>query len=192
MAPKRKFALSQNPLRFGASSSSSDPTTLLFGSMMNKPERTSWRTFLDKAFIQNAKSFCWTSLTLTYPLSVHVDLGVLLQHAKIWLLNTFFCYLHSKYVHSCHTKYCIRCTPCPEGRTSWLPPIVSVWGLCPKRSSFLLFVSVHSIGVIVSSLFVRPLLKALSFWTWLWLLFFIPFLIITLLMSLMLDFCFLY
>ena len=103
MAPKRKFALSQNPLRFGASSSSSDPTTLLFGSMMNKPERTSWRTFLDKAFIQNAKSFCWTSLTLTYPLSVHVDLGVLLQHAKIWLLNTFFV--------TCIRSTCIVVTP---------------------------------------------------------------------------------
>ena len=51
------------------------PPPLLFDSMMSKPERTSQRTFLDEAFIKNAKSFCQTSLTLTYPLSFTVEIG---------------------------------------------------------------------------------------------------------------------
>ena len=37
---------------------------LLFGSVIIKPNKTFRRTFLDKAFIQNAKSFCRTSPTL--------------------------------------------------------------------------------------------------------------------------------
>ena len=44
-------------------------------SMMRRPKRTSLRTFLDEAFIQNAKSFCRTSLTLTYPLSFTIRVG---------------------------------------------------------------------------------------------------------------------
>ena len=48
---------------------------LMFGSMMIKPDKTFWRTFLDKAFIRNAKSFCQTSPTLTYPLSFTIRVG---------------------------------------------------------------------------------------------------------------------
>ena len=48
---------------------------LLFGSMMRRPIRSSWRTFLNKAFTQNAKSSCQISLTLTYPLSSTVRIG---------------------------------------------------------------------------------------------------------------------
>ena len=47
----------------------------LFGSVMRMPERTSWRTFFDEIFIQNAESFCWISPTLTYPLSFTVGVG---------------------------------------------------------------------------------------------------------------------
>ena len=71
MELKRKSAPSQNPLRFRASTLS----FLLFGSMMRMPERTSQRTFLNKVFIQNAESFWWTSLTLTYPMSFIVGVG---------------------------------------------------------------------------------------------------------------------
>ena len=39
------------------------------GSVIRRPKQTSWRTSLDEAFIRNAKSFCWTSPTLTYALS---------------------------------------------------------------------------------------------------------------------------
>ena len=45
---------------------------LLFSSVMKRPKQTSLRTSLDEAFIQNAKSFCRTSPTLTYPLSFTV------------------------------------------------------------------------------------------------------------------------
>ena len=43
--------------------------------------------------------------------------------------------------------------------------VVSALGLCPKTSLHPLFVSVPLIGVIVSSLLVWPLLKALGFLT---------------------------
>ena len=45
------------------------PLHLTFGSMMRRPVRTSWRTFLDKAFIWNAKSSYRIFPILTYPLS---------------------------------------------------------------------------------------------------------------------------
>ena len=51
------------------------PPLLLFDSMISKPKRTSQRTSLDEAFIQNAKSFCRTSPTLTYLLSFTVEVG---------------------------------------------------------------------------------------------------------------------
>ena len=54
-------------------------------------------------------------------------------------------------------------------------PVVSVWGLCPSTSLYLLFVSVHLIGVIISSLPIWPFLKALDFLTWLWFFFLHPF-----------------
>ena len=44
-------------------------------SVMRRPNRTSLRTFPDKAFILNAKSSCQTSLTLTFPLSFIVRNG---------------------------------------------------------------------------------------------------------------------
>ena len=51
------------------------PLPLLFGSMMKMLKRTSRRTFLDEAFIRNAKSFCQTYPTLTFPLSFTVGVG---------------------------------------------------------------------------------------------------------------------
>ena len=48
---------------------------LTFDSVMRRPNWTSLRTFLDKGFIQNAKSFCRTSPTLTFPLSSTVGNG---------------------------------------------------------------------------------------------------------------------
>ena len=51
------------------------PPPFLFNSVMSKPERTSRITFLDEVFIRNAKSFCRTSPTLTYPLSFTVVVG---------------------------------------------------------------------------------------------------------------------
>ena len=62
------------------------PLTLhlpMSGSMMIKPEKTFRRTFVDKAFIRNATSFCQnfptsfcqTFSTLTYPLSFTIGVG---------------------------------------------------------------------------------------------------------------------
>ena len=48
---------------------------LTYGSMMRRPNRTSWRTFHDEVFIRNAKSFCQIFLRLTYPLSSTVGVG---------------------------------------------------------------------------------------------------------------------
>ena len=48
---------------------------LLFGSMIRMLERTFRRTFVLKAFIRNATSFCLNFLTLTYPLLFTVRVG---------------------------------------------------------------------------------------------------------------------
>ena len=47
----------------------------MFDFMMIKPDRTFQRTSLNETFIRNAKSFCRTSLTLTYLLSFTVGVG---------------------------------------------------------------------------------------------------------------------
>ena len=51
------------------------PPPLLFNFVISKPKMTSRITFLNEAFIRNAKSFCRTSPTLTYPLSFTVEVG---------------------------------------------------------------------------------------------------------------------
>ena len=51
------------------------PLPLTSSSVLRRPNRTSLRTFHDTTFIWNAKSFCQTSLTLTYPLSSIVGVG---------------------------------------------------------------------------------------------------------------------
>ena len=48
---------------------------LIFGSMMMMPLRHFQKTFLDEAFIRNAKSFCQTLPTPTFPLSFVVGDG---------------------------------------------------------------------------------------------------------------------
>ena len=49
------------------------PHTSGFG--MRRPKQTSLITSLDETFIRNAKSFCQTSMTLTFPLSSIVGNG---------------------------------------------------------------------------------------------------------------------
>ena len=46
-----------------------------YGSMMIKPGKTFWRTFVNEAFIWNAQSSYQIFLTLTYPLSLTVGVG---------------------------------------------------------------------------------------------------------------------
>ena len=63
----------------------------MFGFVMIKPDRTFRRISLDEVFIRNAKSFCRTSLTLTYPLSFTVRVG---SH----------CVMSRSFVHPCWYK----------------------------------------------------------------------------------------
>ena len=67
LCPKTLFVLG-HPLRLIL-------LLLISNSVIRMHERTSWRTFLDEVFIWNAKSFWWTSSTLTYPLSFTVGVG---------------------------------------------------------------------------------------------------------------------
>ena len=74
MAPKHKSTPAQNPLRSRASSSSdSIPLSLQFRD--DNAHKAFSENFLDEVFIQNAKSFWWTSPTLTFPLSFTVGNG---------------------------------------------------------------------------------------------------------------------
>ena len=75
MAPNRKSTPARNPLYSGASLSFDSAPLSLFGSVMMMSTRHSWRTFLDEAFIRNAKSYCQTLPTLTFPLSYTVGDG---------------------------------------------------------------------------------------------------------------------
>ena len=70
MAPKRKFALSPNPHRSGASSFSDSTPYVKFYD--DKARQDFQRTFLDAAFIRNAKSSFRIFLIVTYPLSLTV------------------------------------------------------------------------------------------------------------------------
>ena len=72
MTLKHKYTLVWNPFRSVASSSFDSTPLSLFGSVMMMPTRHSRRTFLDAAFILNAKSFWRTSPTPTFLLSFTV------------------------------------------------------------------------------------------------------------------------
>ena len=63
----------------------------IFSSMMRMPVRLSWRTFLNEAFILNAKSSWRTLLTLIYPMSFIVRVG---SH----------CMMSQSHVHPCWSK----------------------------------------------------------------------------------------
>ena len=150
MAPKRKSTLSWNPLRSEASISS-DPTSSLV------PWWASSKGLLGELF-QMRTSFKMSShfvgLLRHWPtlyhsqsglrvavwhlshLSIRVDLGVLLQHAWIWLFSTSVCHSRLRYVHSCHTGYCIYYAPCPEGRASWLPQLWASVDSVQRRAYF--------------------------------------------------------
>ena len=142
----------------------------LFSSVMRMPKRPSRRTFLDETFILNAMSSWRTSPTLTYPLSFIVGVGS-------------YCVMSRSHVHPCWSKsFTLTCMdsiiPYPIsslafevrallshrrlllmcsvslGLSFLITLVMIVWRLCLKTSLFPLFVTIHPIGVIVSSLFV--------------------------------------
>ena len=102
---------------------------LMSSFVMRKSNQTSWRTFVDEAFIRNAMSFCQTFLTLTYPLSftvrlgvtlwhldhlsLHDHIGVLLQYAWNWYFSTSFLLSRSRYAHCSYLGDCLRDTTHP-------------------------------------------------------------------------------
>ena len=57
---------------------------LMFGFVMIKLERTFWRTFLDEAFIRNAKLSYRIFSILTFPLSSTIEVGS--HYAASWSL----------------------------------------------------------------------------------------------------------
>ena len=116
---------------------------ILFGFVMRKLVRTSRRTSLDEAFIQNAKSFCLISLTLHFPLSSTVGVGSHFMAPRSlvpsWsfrsstptcmdLILQYLCFLLVFKVRALWSlRYCIWGTPCPEGSASWLPRLWLWW-----------------------------------------------------------------
>ena len=74
MASKRKSTPARNPLHSDAFSSS-DPSPSNVRFRDDDAFKDFWRTFLDETFIQNAKSFCRTLSTSTFPLSFTVGDG---------------------------------------------------------------------------------------------------------------------
>ena len=96
MALKRKSTPAWNPLRFGASSSSNpSPSHIRFVMML--PLRHFWRTSLNKAFIRNAKSFCWTLPTPTFHLSFTVGDGSHYVTSQLFV----FSYLSRSFIPTC-------------------------------------------------------------------------------------------
>ena len=72
-APKHKSTLARNPL--SSRSSSSDTPLLHIWFHVGRPNRTSLRTFKNVAFIRSTMSFCWTFLTLLYPVLFTLEDG---------------------------------------------------------------------------------------------------------------------
>ena len=119
MAPECKSAPSRNPFHSEALSSS-DPTPFStrcsFGTLSHFV-RLLWH------WPTHYHSQSRLGVIVWHPghLSIHADLGVLLQHAWTWLFSTSFSYSRSRYTHSCHTGVGIWCALCPEGKASWPP-----------------------------------------------------------------------
>ena len=146
--------------------------------MMMMPTRHSQRTFLDEMFIRNAKSYWRTSPTLTFPLSFTIRnrshcvtsrspilsclsrsftptrTGLIVQYLVSSLAFEVRAFLsHRNLLRMCFGSL---------GLSFLTILVVSVCGLCPKMSSWLLFVSALLIGVSVNLHHVGLLLKVLD------------------------------
>ena len=147
--------------------------------MMMMPTRHSRRTFLDAAFIRNAKSFWRTSPTPTFPMSFTIGDGshcVMSRPPVLSCLSRSFTptcmglivqYLFSSLVFEVHAflshRSLLRMCFGFLGWSSLTTLVVSVCRLCPRMSSNPLFVSVLPSGVSASSLTIRALQKAFGF-----------------------------
>ena len=70
------------------------PYPLIFGSMMRRPRRTSLRTSRPMAFNRNARSFCWISPTLHYPMSFELRDGNLSVCCLVVFIQEFYSNIH--------------------------------------------------------------------------------------------------
>ena len=169
------------------------------------PERHSWRTFLDEAFILNAKS-SWRTLPTQVPDVIHSRGSKSLCDVPVTcpsvLIQEFYSNMHGfdysvphfitriwgkRIVITSQIVADVLYVPrvefpdypgCERLRTVSKNELKSAF--CERLSDW---------GVSVSSLTIQALQKALSFLTWSWHLFFTLFLTIILSQSLVLDFC---
>ena len=136
MEPKRKSVSSQNSLRSGASTSSSDPTP----SSVRFRDEKACKNFLENFSRRGihlerqviVSDFSNINLpTVIYSrgweslFGIHVPFrdhtGVLLQYAWIWLLYTPVCHSCSGYTHCSYSGSYIRGTTRSKGKATWLP-----------------------------------------------------------------------
>ena len=112
---------------------------LTFGSMMRRPERTSWRTFRNVVFIRSAMLFCQTFPTLFSPLSFGLKARNLYLRVPWGVPSCLYRSFTTIYTisiplyHSCHDilrytyrsypRSYIRGTTCSAGNASWLPQL---------------------------------------------------------------------
>ena len=137
MAPKCKSTPSRNPLRSGASSSSSpsDPTPSHVRFRDDKARKDFSKNFsrrgihserqvvltdfsdtdLPLSSIIGVGSNCVASRSLVWHpghLSLHDHTRVLLQYARFRLFSTSFCHWCLRYAHCSYSGYCIQGTIC--------------------------------------------------------------------------------
>ena len=134
-----------------------------FSFVMRRLIRTSWRTFLDVAFIQNSRSFFQTSLILIYPLSLTVGVGnpfvISWSAVPPWSYRSFtpictdlitpylaFSLLFEVYVLSSLRSLSPMCYT-SQGYHILITLVILVCKLCPKVNSCLSFVKHLLLGL---------------------------------------------
>ena len=180
MAPKRKSVPSWNPFCFGASLSS-DPTP----SSVQFRDEDARKAFSENFSRQGVHSKRQVILSdffdTNLPTVIHnrgreslCDISITCPSV---LIQEFYSNMHGLdySIPLFHTRVRGTCIVVTSDILSEVlhvlrvkhltTTVMSIWGLCPKMSWFLLFASALLIGVIVSLLHVRPLLKVLDSWT---------------------------
>ena len=181
MAPKRKSTPAWNPLHSGASSSSdSAPLSLWFR------DNDAHKAFLEKFSRRGVHSECqviladfvdinlptvihsreWESLCdvpVTYPLVLIEEFYSNMHGIIVQYLSSLLAFeVHAFLSHRNLLRICFGFL----GQSFLTILVVSICGLCPRMSSWLISVSALLIGVIISLHYVGLLLKVLDSETW--------------------------
>ena len=200
--------LSVNPLRPGTFFISGHHLLILLflsGSMMIKPIKTFRRTSPNVAFIRNATLSYQTFLILFFQMSYTGEVEnpfvgyPWVVHPWSYMSFTPICtdlitlYLISPLIFEVFVYWLLRILYLRYymfWRWSFLTTLdVYVWGLCPNTSFCLSSVRHLHHGVTLKTPHARALQKVRGSWIWWWHLFYIPYLTIILLLSLVLTFC---